>query len=773
MSHIFISYKRQQIQLALRVRDQLRAWGYDTWLDQDRLLPGMQWANEIDRAIKASHACLGIMTPAALESRYVTNEWDIAIMKGNWVPLMFERTEPHYKYIDLQYVDFASTPTELAFNLLKKRLENIEDQLRSMAADPYADYLQVLYDRINRYLDAKLLKSLRDADNQPEPIALTTEPLDGAVDFRFEKQDEIDPLFLIGGIADEPPQQFRYFVDAFDHYNRRILLLGEPGSGKTITLLQFARDAIIKRRNNPSAPLPILGIIPGWNADEQPSIAHWLAKSHGAPPNAEQIIHEGKALLLLDGLDELGSERPVNPYQPDGEKYDPRQRFMSHLPENNQMLVTCRRRDYEQIGTLIELHKAITLKPLDNDQLRQYLKAQPELLAFVQSESRLQEWLDTPLLLSYFALVYETSTDDERMSLQNFDNAAHLREKVFSEYIRQRYEHEQRKPYHKLPFSLDTLYAMLGQVSMKNIADWKLTANVFTISDFDLSAGTDALQWLADLVRMNLFSPIGGERYQFVHIYLRDYFAYQFAIANLQHKNWGIAVQCVMTLGNLGDERAIDPLIQAFPLVNVYVKATIARVLGKLRAEKAIPTLVAGFKTNDDSLKQAIADALVKIGQASISYILPGFTPNSGFIAQSAAILGRLNALDVLINGLKNESICSAATYGLSHSSHPDAIRILVSLIEHEHVEVRHNAIVGIQHLRVVDAVPSLIASLKDIRRTKHYHRQIATYQLASSRWIDQRRICDIAAEALEAIGTREALEAVADWRKSQKDENQ
>lgn len=38
--HIFISYKSQQRDYAFAVRDQLRAWGYDTWLDVDRLEPG-------------------------------------------------------------------------------------------------------------------------------------------------------------------------------------------------------------------------------------------------------------------------------------------------------------------------------------------------------------------------------------------------------------------------------------------------------------------------------------------------------------------------------------------------------------------------------------------------------------------------------------------------------------------------------------------------------------------------------------------------------------
>lgn len=194
--HIFISYKTEQRGLAFLVRDKLVEWGYETWVDVDRLQPGTYWANDIDYALKTYLACVGIMTPLATESRYVTNEWDIAIMKRKlFIPLMFEPTEPHYKYIDIQFVNFTTVDRTIAFKQLQERL-NAYDVGSTTTKDPYHDYLQHLYDRINKYLSAKLITSLRDVEGRPDPIELLATQTEGMVDISFDTHEEIDPLVV-------------------------------------------------------------------------------------------------------------------------------------------------------------------------------------------------------------------------------------------------------------------------------------------------------------------------------------------------------------------------------------------------------------------------------------------------------------------------------------------------------------------------------------------------------------------------------------------------
>jgi hypothetical protein len=97
--HVFISYKTEEWDKAEEIRKQVTAWGYPTWMDVHNILPGSSWADEIDQAVKTARAVLGIMTPAALASRNVTNEWDLAIVKGvPFIPLLHTPCDVHYKY---------------------------------------------------------------------------------------------------------------------------------------------------------------------------------------------------------------------------------------------------------------------------------------------------------------------------------------------------------------------------------------------------------------------------------------------------------------------------------------------------------------------------------------------------------------------------------------------------------------------------------------------------------------------------------------------------
>ena len=441
---------------------------------------------------------------------------------------------------------------------------------RAGVRDPYCNYLARLYDRVNRYFAAKLTTSLRDHESHPEPIRLST-----GVDVLF------DPLFAVGGIADEPAREFNDFSDAFDYYDGRVCLLGAPGAGKTITLLHYARDAIAKRRQNISEPIPILGIVPDWNPDKL-SVAAWLDGSRGAPANASEVIDSGKALLLLDGLDELGSQRE-DPKT--GQKYDPRLRFIEQIPDNNRILVTCRTLDYAAIGEQLPLG-AITLKPLTDLQMQCYLRSQNELLDFIRLDVTLKEWLSTPLLLSFFAFTYEGLSVSERVSLLAIKNHGDLRDKIYARYTEQRFEHERHK-IRSVAFTLDDIYEFLGacaifsgyQISRSADAPgaWGNAVRVATAFDnVRRKLGLEPEDYMQQLANLSLLIP-EGDTMRFIHPTMRDYFAYSYAVNSFRIYERGVSddsgsgsgtggwgfrlVRCIEELAQLRDYRALPHII--------------------------------------------------------------------------------------------------------------------------------------------------------------------------------------------------------------------
>ncbi|WP_211265713.1 NACHT domain-containing protein [Actinacidiphila oryziradicis] len=121
------------------------------------------------------------------------------------------------------------------------------------------------------------------------------------------------------GLAGADAQIGEVFTDRVP--TRRLVVLGEPGAGKSVLLIRLLQD-LIERRTD-SSPVPVLFSLASWNP-RQP-LKTWLAeqlrRTHpglrtpaptpvtttaGAPGDlAQALLDAGRILPLLDGLDEL------------------------------------------------------------------------------------------------------------------------------------------------------------------------------------------------------------------------------------------------------------------------------------------------------------------------------------------------------------------------------------------------------------------------------------------------------------------------------------
>src|SRR5262245_28440399 len=61
----------------------------------------------------------------------------------------------------------------------------------------------------------------------------------------------------------------------FDEVGRSLLILGAPGSGKTITLLDLARYLILRAESDPSQPIPVVLNLSSWS-DPRKNLLDWL-----------------------------------------------------------------------------------------------------------------------------------------------------------------------------------------------------------------------------------------------------------------------------------------------------------------------------------------------------------------------------------------------------------------------------------------------------------------------------------------------------------------
>ena len=104
MSHIFISYKRQEADI--RYRDNVVKLlkdndFHDIWFDNQNISIGKTWAEEIDNALDTASLVIVIVTEESLKSSYILYEWSRATGRGvNILPVTLEKIDTTTEPID-------------------------------------------------------------------------------------------------------------------------------------------------------------------------------------------------------------------------------------------------------------------------------------------------------------------------------------------------------------------------------------------------------------------------------------------------------------------------------------------------------------------------------------------------------------------------------------------------------------------------------------------------------------------------------------------------
>ena len=221
---------------------------------------------------------------------------------------------------------------------------------------------QILLDFVNQEVTRRLKTSLH---NQV-PILLGKEEDPSRVENPWDVyvKTGTKPASLL-------PEETRT-IDVYDRpdVNGRLLILGEPGSGKTTTLLQLAQELINRADSDPNKPIPVLLNLSSWKDDKQ-SINDWIVDDlnfkYGVRKDiGQKWIKEEKIIPLLDGLDEVAAARQKSCAQKIND-------FL--IPQNwkENIVVCCRIEEYEIIEKILKLNSSIILQPLSKEQIKDYL----------------------------------------------------------------------------------------------------------------------------------------------------------------------------------------------------------------------------------------------------------------------------------------------------------------------------------------------------------------------------------------------------------------
>ena len=112
---VFISHShKQDAGSAHRLAQDLEKNGHRPWIAPDSILPGEQWVRGINRGLTQSDVLVVVMTPAALESKWVNLEANVGIQRAVsedklFIPLDFEQCAVPVLWSAFQFVSFRKS----------------------------------------------------------------------------------------------------------------------------------------------------------------------------------------------------------------------------------------------------------------------------------------------------------------------------------------------------------------------------------------------------------------------------------------------------------------------------------------------------------------------------------------------------------------------------------------------------------------------------------------------------------------------------------------
>jgi serine/threonine protein kinase len=227
-------------------------------------------------------------------------------------------------------------------------------------------------------------------------------------------------------------------TQVYDAADGELLILGAPGSGKTTLLLELTRDLLDRAEQEEQHPLPVVFTLSSWATKQQP-LADWLVEeltsTYQVPRKLGQAwVDADQILPLLDGLDEVAPKdrtaciESINAYRQEH----------GLLP----LVVCSRSADYLAQTVRVRLSSAVTVQPLTDQQVDDYLARGGEplraLRVALQQDADLRELTNTPLMLSILTLTYHGMPLEELVQGASFTDR---QQQIFERYIERMLRH--------------------------------------------------------------------------------------------------------------------------------------------------------------------------------------------------------------------------------------------------------------------------------------------------------------------------------------------
>jgi GTPase SAR1 family protein len=440
---VFFSYSHRDEELRDELAKHLtilqREGVITTWSDR-QIGAGDEWAGQIDAHLNSADIILLLISADFIASNYC---YDIEMRRAmerhearsarvvpvilrpvDWTGAPFGKLQAYPK--DAKPITTWPNQDE-AFVDVTKAIRKTAQQIQTHKSPTQVvrpDARKTLLGAVKQEVTSRLKQSLHNAvfitlgkEEQPEQVR---RPWDAEI--------------KIGQRTTKLPADTR-IIDVFnqEEIGGKLLILGNPGAGKTTTLLDLAKELLNRATDQPDYPIPVLFNLSSFQDNKQ-LIEDWLLAElqlkYGVANSLGQAWRDRRQLLpLLDGLDELPPDcqercvKAINQWlQSD------------HSPVN--IVVCSRTEEYNIYPTKLNLSGAICLEALTTAQIQNYLTQanRADLWQTISHDTVLLDLVQTPLLLSMIVIAYD------ELSLEQWQTLTTTQERLgqlLDAYIRQ------------------------------------------------------------------------------------------------------------------------------------------------------------------------------------------------------------------------------------------------------------------------------------------------------------------------------------------------
>ncbi len=459
---VFLCHNSEDKPAIRRIADDLIGLGIKPWLDEREITPGLLWQSALeDQIANIKSAAIfigasGIGPWQNMEIKSFINEF--VERRCPVIPVLLPslQTKPNLPILlkNFHAVDFRKPSPDpmqqLVWGIKGERQEAPQlldhesigriaavarqSDLRIyplLAETPSKEQRSQLFILLNKVKEFWIDGVLNHSLHNQFLISLGKAVSDEAVDTPFHRIIELPEGS--GQFGNDAP------IESVFDASGLLIILGEPGCGKTTTLLELAQSLVNRAETNPNERIPVVLNLSSWKKGQLLSdwILQSLTKIYNIPTKVAGTWLERSYLLpLLDGLDEVKPELQADCVAAINTYID------KHEPPG--MVVCCRLLEYQWLPDSLKMNGAICIKPLDREQIDQYFAGIGQEFVPVKdaisADPTLQELAQSPFMLSIMSMAYQTSSHD---SFTDKGQPLEVRrEQIFAAYVDKVFQHK-------------------------------------------------------------------------------------------------------------------------------------------------------------------------------------------------------------------------------------------------------------------------------------------------------------------------------------------